>query len=206
MKIKTLLGLAFILTITFGAKAQEFGVRVGGNVSSTISETNGVNIISDNVFGFHLGATGIMPIGENLKINGSLLYYQKGAKTEFEIFNITTIRTFTYNYLHMPLALEYSFNGDQLAPYIQAGPYFSYTLGAKNNENGETLDIGNDQEDDLAPFDMGLNFGAGIDYQQFRLGISYELGLANTFPSGEDGNDTRNNRSFNLNVSYFFNR
>ncbi|QCK15977.1 porin family protein [Mangrovivirga cuniculi] len=208
MKIKSLLGLAFALVITFGANAQEFGARVGGNLSSINYSADGAGDDAKSLFGLQFGGTALLPINDNLKINASLLYTQAGER--YEDGDATT--KFIVNYLQLPVAVEYGFGGDQIKPFIQAGPYLGYAIGAKvkvdgGDVSGEAdLNVGNSEDDDIAPMNFGFTLGGGVDIQKFRVGVNYDLGLSDLTPKDLQGDETAKTSVFSLNVSYFFNR
>ncbi|MCX2745689.1 porin family protein [Mangrovivirga sp. M17] len=208
MKLKFLLGSAFVLFMTINAQAQEFGARIGGNFSRFNYSVDEYNQDALSLFSLHIGATAILPINDNIRINGSLLYSQKGERFKD---NGSTLKE-VVNYIHLPFAVEYSFGGDQIKPFIQAGPYFSIAYSYKDKLDSPDLtgevsyDIGNSESDDIAPTDFGLNIGGGLDIEKFRIGLNYEAGISNLFPNGWNANETWKNSSFNINVSYFINR
>ncbi|QCK15978.1 porin family protein [Mangrovivirga cuniculi] len=208
MRLRLLLGSAFLIFMSLNSQAQEFGARIGGNFSRFNYSVEEINEDALSLFGFHIGATGIYPINDNVRINGSLLYSQKGERFKEDGGTLKEI----VNYIHLPFAIEYSFGGDQLKPFLQAGPYFSFAASSKYkidtpDFSGEVdNNIGNGENDDIAPMDFGLNIGGGVDVEKFRVGLNYEAGIANLIPNGWDSNETWKNSSFNINVSYFFNR
>ncbi|NMM48114.1 porin family protein [Marinigracilibium pacificum] len=217
MKIRHILGLAFALAITFGANAQEFGIRAG--INSSTMRGNHLKYSVAHI-GYHIGGTAILPISENIKINGSAMLTQKGIRDKgySYAFDLNYTDKEVINYLEIPVAIEYGFDGGNMKPYFQAGLYLAYAVSGKfvqNNENEkiiENLDFGNNSEDHYSAADFGFTFGTGVDINKLRIGVSYDLGVNDIQPAeikdNQDSNDPYSikNRSFNVNVSYFFNR
>ncbi|QCK15979.1 porin family protein [Mangrovivirga cuniculi] len=213
MQPKKLIFLLTILALPNLLNAQELGIRAGGNLSTwNISFPLEEEETKKYLFGFHIGGTALYELSDNLKLNTGLYFTQKGVVAEYNDIDETSETRLKVNYLQLQGALEYSFGEQNVKPFIQAGPYFSYGISGKAEETFEgttiesDLDLGNSEDDDFDPIDFGLNFGAGVDIDKFRVGVNYELGLTDLEPNDLDSEDTYKNSSFNLNVSYFFNR
>jgi len=99
---------------------------------------------------------------------------------------------------------------------IGLGPYVAYGIAGNITievdgppllsipTTEEPIKFGNDaNEDDLRPFDYGVNFGAGVEFSKFFINLQYGLGLANLTPEG-DSDNTSKNSVFGFSVGYYF--
>ena len=63
--------------------------------------------------------------------------------------------------------------------YIEAGPYLSFLLGAKQSVSGSLGTLDADNDEDFKSTDAGLGFGAGFNLGRWDFGVRYALGLTN---------------------------
>ena len=90
-----------------------------------------------------------------------------------------------------------------------AGPYFAYGIGGSYTfksalstvEDG--INFGSGTEDDLKPFDIGLNFGGGVELSHFQLAVQYGLGLTNLAPV-TDNDAEQKNKVITISLAYLF--
>ena len=117
-------------------------------------------------------------------IRAEMLYSQKGSKMTLDIPFIGERETeTTINYIDIPITgvLRFPNMDKSLIPNVFLGPVFSVKMGdASVSVNGDEVE--NDGEDDgIKGFDMGLTFGAGLDFGMgngmFGVDARYTLGL-----------------------------
>ncbi|MGE4585757.1 MAG: outer membrane beta-barrel protein, partial [Mangrovibacterium sp.] len=85
--------------------------------------------------------------------------------------------------------------------YAQTGPYIGIGLSAKAKSGGTEVDIDfGDGDEEIKRMDLGLNFGAGVEFNMLQLGINYGLGLTDL----ENASEAKyKNRVFSITASYF---
>ncbi|SCY64656.1 porin family protein [Flavobacterium caeni] len=184
-----------ILTIfalaAFGtASAQiKFGVKGGINLSTITGD------VSDDITmkpGAHVG--GFVKIGlmDKLFLQPELLFSMQGAKTkdywsygggEFE----REENNYNLSYINIPIMGRYyivkGFNvefGPQFGILVSAKSKYEYTetfdngFGLETYSESRTIDI----KDSLKTIDVGLNIGAGYDFNDHMgVGLRYNFGL-----------------------------
>lgn len=212
---------AFLYFFSSEAFAQQLRVKAGLNISSFNLGDSELNEVWKSRLGFHLGATVEIPISEQFLFEPGLLLSTKGANASDEGIDIDGFgETYTYSgeasmsltYLDIPLNAKMLFDLEEIIDdlddvnfYLQFGPYFSYGLGGKYNveylENGRlenqeswTVEWGN--EGDFKRLDYGVNFGFGVEFEAWQIGMNYQLGLANIEPWEDES--SVNNRVLGL--------
>jgi hypothetical protein len=202
---KFLVCLAVALTVSAASYAQSpirFGVQAGLNLSTVTWED--MDDISSKI-GFNVGVTADYALSEALFLQPALLYTAKGASFEDDV-------TSTLSYLELPINIGYKIPLESFTVSLKVGPYLAYGLSAKmsGEEDGISADIDlyKKNEDiwgiDKAPlkrFDYGVGIGAGIEFGQIAVGLSYELGLANL--ANYDDGKIKTQNAF-LSVGYKF--
>ena len=222
LSIFVIVGIFFSSSVTAQIK---FGVQAGMNINS-INQTVSSNYRDFNYpvkskIGMRLGVTVLYEFSEQVGLESGLLYSQKGYQVDWDAFlkdsdiggTVEGYWKNTYNYLEMPLHLNYYYNNFILS----AGPYFAYGLGgtsdldATHKLNGSSENIKkkidlkavsgavdtddffyDDDDEDFElvsvynAFDIGLDFGIGYKYQQVMLKAQYSIGLNNLTPSIKD--------------------
>jgi hypothetical protein len=88
---------------------------------------------------------------------------------------------------------------------IFGGPYLAYGIGGKAKFDGESDDInwGTSEEDDLKPFDLGLNIGAGIEINNLQITAQGGFGLLNLATVTDDGGESKV-RAIGISAAYLF--
>jgi hypothetical protein len=173
---KVLLMMAFVAGMAISANAEvTFGVRAGVNMSKMefMDET------LDNLIGFHVGAVADIKITDLFYFQPGLMFTTKGGKVEEGGGTLSV----TPYYLELPLMLSCRISlTDDLALRINAGPYAAFGVAGKvKADEGDGVDIFGDKDGawDLKRLDFGVGFGGGLEFKQFYLGVTYDLGLAN---------------------------
>ncbi len=189
---KVILTAMLALAMVAGANAQfKLGPTVGLNMSNISGDVDG----TDMKMGFKIGAAAEYSFSEMWSIAPELAYSSKGYQTDFwgETLkaNLNYLELPINAMLRLPLADDFSF-------LAFAGPYLAYGLSVGGDSEAE---FGSD-DDQLNPFDFGLNFGIGAEYKNFFLKAQYQLGLTNLNNAGDD---SVKNTNIGISVGYMFN-
>lgn len=139
-------------------------------------------------------------ISESFSVQADLLYTQRGARYEQTtqvpfLGAVTTKGSLRLNYLDIPVLGRYTFGGDDLKFYVNAGPAIGIGLSGKStleapginfNSNvnfGTEPDNNTGNETYVRRIDFGIQSGAGVLYPvgpgSLNLDLRYSLGLAN---------------------------
>jgi hypothetical protein len=183
----------------------KFGPKAGMNLSTMTLKSSGISFDPKMLVGFHAGLVSEIGLTDNLKLQPGILYSSKGSKYELTLFEESFDFSMVPAFIEVPLNVLYSFGQGETKFNIFAGPYFAYGIGGKFKSDGETEDIifGTSEDDDMKPFDIGVNFGAGVNIKGFLVSAQYGLGLANL--TTEDTGDTEmKNKVIGISVAYLF--
>ncbi|MDK2908531.1 MAG: hypothetical protein PWR20_98 [Bacteroidales bacterium] len=222
--------LLFSLSLTFlmligSVNAQKFGVKTGLNLSSIGFTGTEADVYSSAIayrtattYGGYINFK-LVPL-VSLQFEGN--YDPKGMKFDTPpLPNAQFQGSFTYyehyNYFTMPLLLKVNL----IAFHIEAGPYLSVLLSAKEvkkgkaqfpNPDGGWIEEYFDEENDLKPItnktDIGIAAGLGTTFNlgpvQLMAGARYNHGLSNILKApltDENGDillEMKKNRCFNV--------
>jgi hypothetical protein len=132
--------------------------------------------------------------------SGQLLFTQLGAQINNKTNEINL------NYIQAPLLATFFFGryGDRVRPKIFLGPNLNFLVGARdksgNNINGDSNNrIYN-------PFDLGLTFGAGLNYRlQEKIWLNFDAryGVGLLDVTRLDNSNVKNN-NWGINVGLSF--
>ncbi len=209
-RLTSLFLFSFVLILFQEVNAQ---IRIAPRVGLNINTVNFGGDIGEDFedpesrVGFQIGAIADLPITEEFSIRPGVLFSSKGYKEQLDSPGFDEDFKVVVNYLEIPVSANYQFAvGEGFGIDLNIGPYIGLALGgeSKIGDDDESLNIGNDEEDDdVRGFDFGFNFGGGVEYQNISLGLNYALGLYNLTPGG--GDDVRiKNRVFSITLGYFF--
>ncbi len=203
--MKKLLALFAVIAITISAaSAQDVCLRGGMNLANQIG--SGGAWLNKVKFGVNLGATVDFELMDDLYLRPGLFFTMKGGRT-----NVGHDVYCNQNYFEIPVdvAFKIEFNRN-LALDIQAGPYFAVGFCGKlkdktehkNNSNYDYPKTFKSTADDwqVHRFDLGLNFGVGMDVDQFYFGLGYDLGLLKLY---DDNHRKRKNSCLMFNFGYY---
>jgi hypothetical protein len=159
------------------------GLRAGFNLSRVYEEaTAGPYKYSgflDNAIGFQAGLAFDFALSDWFHLQPNLMLIRKGAKYEGNGIS----GSLAENYLEVPVLVSVKI----YAIRLNAGPYFSLSLGASdgNYESG----------------DYGISLGGGFDISDFYIGMFYDYGLADV-NKREDFNNSAISRTRTAYNSY----
>jgi hypothetical protein len=192
----------FLIFVCTNIEAQiKFGPKVGMNMSTMTMKTMGISLDPKTLIGFHIGAICEIALGDNFALQPGILYSSKGSKFQVS----TESATISPSFVEVPVNAAYSFGPGDIKFSVFAGPYAAYGIGGKWESGGESSDIsfGSGDNDDMKPFDFGLNFGVGANIQNFLISVQYGIGLANLSP--DTSNDTEfKNKVIGISLAYLF--
>ncbi|MDH6253731.1 opacity protein-like surface antigen [Chryseobacterium sp. H1D6B] len=197
--------------------AVRFGIKAGGNAASFSEQELSIKIMK---LGFHAGGFVNIPISQKFSIQPEVLYNQLGAENVDVAVAAASEKIKGYkaslNYISVPLMI-------QMRPtrnfYIEAGPEFSYFLNGKikgeravvtGTADGATVVVTESYSEDINKdtinkLNVGLGLGLGYDFSN-HLGMNarYVNSLTDIAKDRLDGQNTVNNRVFQLGLNYKF--
>jgi hypothetical protein len=203
--------LSAVVLLTTGAnvlaQAPQFGVKVGGNLS-TITMSEDIDGIK-SIPGFQIGVTLDYELAENVYLLSGLELAQKGAKVEEKEGGYKLTATAKPLYLQIPIHIGYKFDMGSAKFVPQVGPYLAYGLSGKAtltaSENNVDVSTDTDyfgEDNEVKRLDFGLTVGAGLEIGKIGVNLGYSLGLMNISDSGDDS--SAKNGSLFLTVGYKF--
>jgi hypothetical protein len=159
-------------------------VGVVGIVNFSSQATTGDDVPDDfenpdSKMGFGGGARLIYNFTDMFGIQPELLFNQRGASEEVGEAEFAV----TMNYLHVPLLARIQMPMDGgITPKFLVGPSIGYYLSGSATVDGEDAgDAFND--DDVAALEIGVDVGAGLDYDlgggSLSLDLRYHRGFTN---------------------------
>jgi hypothetical protein len=178
--LKSSLAILLMLAST-GMHAQiKSGYIIGLNLSTMTLNTPGVDFETKTSTGIHFGKIFEIPLNTNFALQPGFLFSAKGSiyKIDTAEFSISPI------YIEIPVIAVFSFGSDVVKTSLFAGTYFAYGVGGNMESGGELeyINFGSGEKCDMKPFDIGLNFGAGVYFKGLLISAQYGLGLANVSP------------------------
>lgn len=202
--MKKFLALFAVIAITFSAaSAQDICLRGGMNLAKHIGTYPYFNKVK---FGVNLGATVDFELVDDLYLRPGLFFTMKGGRK-----NAGDDEFCNQNYFEIPVDVAYKIEFNRnLALDIQAGPYFAVGFCGKNKNKTKHKEdpnytypktFKNNAKDwQIHRFDLGLNFGIGMDVDQFYFGLGYDLGLLKLY---DDDHHKRKNSCLMFNFGYY---
>jgi hypothetical protein len=184
--------LIFLMVAFTGINAQiNTGYIIGVNLSSMTLKTSGLCSDQKTQTGIHFGGIIEIPIAGNFTFQPEIILSAKGSSYKIDTveYSISPI------FIEVPVMAGYSFGSEDFRVFIYAGPYFACGIGGyKTGAGGEmqSINYGEGEDKDLKHFDLGLNFGAGINIKGFRISAQYGMGLANLSPVTTDDAEMKN--------------
>ncbi len=192
---KVFLAIAVVIGLGVNAQNVKFGVKAGLNVAN-VSNLDG-EIKFDSRMAYHVGAMAEAILTERFSVQPEVLFSVQGVRKKEG--GITA--TINLNYVNVPvMAKYYIIEGLSL----EVGPQVGFLTTAEFKLEGAGGKSGTeDIKDELKKVDFGLNFGTSYNYQNFNLGVRYNLGLTDLSKEREEG-DASKNGVFQISLGYFF--
>ncbi|SDS27613.1 Outer membrane protein beta-barrel domain-containing protein [Formosa sp. Hel1_31_208] len=191
----TVFALAFVNAQNTN-ESVKFGAKAGVNFSDITGDD------ADSFKGrtsFHVGGAVEIPISESFSIQPEILYSSQGSDWEEMFEGMTFSGTVKADFLNVPIMAKY-YVVEGLS--IEAGPQVGILLSAKEETEGEEVDI----KDDLKGIDFGVNFGLGYQLDNgINFAARYNLGLSDLNDNPDFlGESSYKNSVIQLSVGYFF--
>lgn len=203
----TLLTFCFALTLNQLQAQVRFGPKAGVNFSTMTLKSSGFAIDPSNMTGFQAGVIAEVSLGKSFAVQPGFLYSAKGSS--YSVSSLSTEMEIKPNYLEVPLNAIFKIGAGPVNVMLMAGPYFGYGIGGKYKVTSvsETIDeaikFGSGEDNDLKPFDLGVNFGGGVELSHFQLVFQYGLGLTNLAPVTDNGTEQKN-KVMTVSLAYLF--
>jgi opacity protein-like surface antigen len=203
-KVLLIAAIALLSLSNVNAQDVKFGVKTGLNLSNFTGDVQN----AETKVGFNIGAFVEIGLSDKFTFQPEILFSTQGAKSEYSEGSYSFEQTMKFNYLNVPLILEYAVS-DKFA--LQFGPQIGFLLSADREGTeiigGNTFTIKEDFKDSFKSIDFGLNFGASFDIvENIFIGARYNLGLANIldFEDMDSDDDKAQNSVFSISVGYRF--
>jgi len=199
----------FLVLYTFAATAfAQLGIQAGANIANLTYKLTTAKKPKP-VIAFQVGVVYDMAFSENLYLNTGLLYSGRGSNYKNSYDSLGTTIDFEHktslNYLNVPINILYK---TKSGLYLKAGPYLAYAISGRiklsSTVNGKTSKDTYDfkfGKEETNPLDYGLGIGLGMDFNNIRVGLGYDLGFSNLF--NDDVNITTN-RAIVVTAAYYF--
>lgn len=156
--------------------------------------------------GFTMGVGMDYGFTENWSLQSGLMITSKGFKVK-EMGEKLTVRPI---YLDIPILAAYKFAISDNAKFVvNVGPYMAIGLGGKAKEHwdgGEDEKVFDDKGMDCKRFDLGIQYGIGLELgEHYLVNFTGQNGFITPydFDDGYDG-DKPKNMSFAIGVGYRF--
>lgn len=204
--MKEYLKFALSILIIFGFTDLHSQVRpeyvFGLNMSTMTLKTNGINPDTRTSIGIHYGAYLEIPLTYNFTLHPGLLFSAKGSNYKIDNgeSNLSPI------YVEVPITVEFSFGSDVVKISLFAGPYFAYGISGYKIDSGgdlKSISYGSGGNNDLRPFDIGMNFGTGVNIKGFLISAQYGIGLTNISPMKTADSEIKN-KVIGISISSLF--
>lgn len=196
MKVNSVLKyfLAFVLFVaSLNLQGQmRFGRIFGMNLSEMTMKSNGINIDPANVAGIHFGGSVDIPIKGGLTFRPGAMFTSKGT-----MYDLDSVDYFLSPiYIEVPVNLVFSFGSDVFKISLFTGPYLACGvdgLKIEGSNASRSINYGSGNGNDINFFDIGINFGAGLNFRGLMISAQYGLGLLNIAPETDGATEMKNN-------------
>jgi len=192
----------FLLLALFKSNGQiSLAPKVGFNLSNFSGD------VTDNEMRLRLQAGCALnaEVNELFAFQPGLIFNGKGTTFDWSDNDKDAV---VLNYLEIPLNGLLNFQLSSGKFQIFAGPYLGICLNGKykylsDEENEvESIEIGNSDDDDIKPLDFGANIGLGYKIEEFQV----QFGYSGSFISiANDSEEQLKNSLISISFSYFIN-
>lgn len=215
-KILLITVILILSSATVMAQSPKFGLNAGISLANMNYKAGDEKENADSHIGLNIGFVIDLPIGSNFSIQPGLNFIQKGVKEKETDGNFTAELTSRINYLEVPLNLIYKAPLKKGHLFFGAGPSAAYALNGKavykytdtdmneTETEEEKFQFGNKDDDDLKPFDLGINIMGGFQLKSgVFIAINYNRSINNLLP-GNPENETLRNNYFGFKIGCMF--
>ena len=224
---KLLFAVIITATAALTTNAQVY-VQGGVNLANITKTNDGQTEDNNMLTSFNAGIMTRFGISSMFDIESGLLVTGHGSKAETYFTTTDYVKTkFNPIYLQLPLNAVVRIPVSKgMGLFFNAGPYVAVGIGGKSSSetklgplvtsSSSSIKFNNDdpftseQEDAkynrLKRFDVGLNFGGGVEFKHLILKANYGLGLTkiNSTESNNTANDKNKYRTVSFSVGIPF--
>lgn len=205
-KISSLLLLLFLaVTPTFAQIT--YGVRAGVSYSALIQKMEAENKAGARA-GFSVGGVMNVPFYRRFSFRPEISFVNQGGSSYARIDNeLSTVKN-KYNYYSIQLPLNVAYNipisGVRLS--VLLGPVVDYALFGTHTHEGEkeNLSFNKDEVGQLKKWDIGVNMGLAVKYQQVFFSINGICGAIDRRKVKLDGESRLYQNNVTFSFGYFF--
>lgn len=218
--MKKLFFLILTLSSFFVLEAQ-IGIKGGVNLANLQREGQTIefeNIEKGTVLGFEFGLLYRLAISDKIRLQPELMLIQKGGTQNYEqplIDQKTEVSTY-YNYIELPILLQYYLGEGGAGFFVEAGPFLGIAMTGKDEVTtilaGSTFEATNEfdysEDGSQKRADYGFSFGLGYVINKLSVGVRYNLGINNLLDDDANNNNDQtpklSTRGIALAVGYYF--
>lgn len=200
-----------IFFITVVATAQvDFGFRAGGSYSTLVQKV-GTTYESGSKIGFSVAGIADIPlhfIYKRLSFRPEIAFVNQGGSwySGAEMEGMALFNKCWYNSLNVPLNIAFTFPFYDVRVSLYAGPSFDFALFGEmsSRETDVKLQFGQTDEKDLKAFDLGVNMGFAVEYNQYFFTVHSNLGALDRRAVKREGESSVFQNNVTLSLGYFF--
>lgn len=171
--MKKIIILLSVLIVAIHVDAQvKLGFKAGLNLGDmAFTKNTSLNDVATNRTGWHLGLAAKINLPLHLTLQPELLFSTKGVNNvsvedpSGTPTNVT--EDFVFNYLEIPVNLQWGISLGKIRPFVMVSPYLSYLIDSRA------------KIDELNSWDGGIGLGAGIDIWKAQITFKYVWGIGN---------------------------
>lgn len=181
-----------------------YGVRAGLSYSALIQNMEDENKVGARG-GFSVGGLVDIPVYRRFSVRPELSFVNQGGsylshttlKDERSVYN-----RYSYYSLQLPVNLVYNIPISGVRMSVLLGPAIDYSLFGSHKARGVKTDIefGKDQVGGLTKWDLGVNMGLAVKYEQVFFSINALCGTIDRRSIKNEGES----RLFQNNVTFSF--
>ncbi|MFN3939528.1 MAG: porin family protein, partial [Chitinophagales bacterium] len=141
MKCKIALVAVAFSVVSIATAQISVGLEVGANFATQTSDIEGFDVGSTT--GLYLGVPVDIMVTDNIFVQPSLAFMQKGASSTFEysvpgFFETSVESDGKLNYLEIPILVNYILGSNNLRPYVGLGASIGFGMGYKSTGSSTT--------------------------------------------------------------------
>jgi opacity protein-like surface antigen len=197
--MKSYIILFAALCLSLSAVAQE-NVSIGPMVGVSIANFRGDIANTNWKPGLTVGGFYNYSAKSGFGFSGQLLFTQLGAQTGNKTNEINL------DYIQAPILATFFFGkyGDRIRPKLFLGPNLNFLISARDKDGNNINGDSNNRT--YNPFDLGLTFGAGVNFrlvEKIWLNLDGRYGLGLLDVTRASNNSIKNNNwGINLGLSF----
>jgi len=169
-----------------------FGRIFGINLSEMTMKSDGINVDPTNLAGIHFGGSLDIPVKGGFTFRPGAMFTSKGS-----MYDLDSVEYFLSPiYIEVPVNLVFSFGSDVFKISLFTGPYLACGIDGLKIEGSNasrSIRYGSGSGNDINLFDIGINFGAGLNFRGIMISAQYGLGLLNIAPATDGEFEMKNN-------------